>query len=131
MLISSCKLIRSMMNSVMLLISNIYESVICWPSITIDLCIFNLHLSSDDRYECFSLHIRNYFCVYFSVSFEESKYYCFHSCTSSSFSSDPCGSKVAFINFNRSCPNFCFFCFTETCNSFSYISIPILCRFRI
>lgn len=131
MLCSSCKFIFSMVYSIMLFISNIYKSIIRWPSITIDFCIFNLNFSSNDRYKSSCFYIRNYLCIYFSISFEKSEYYCFHSCSSSSFSSYSCGSKITFINFNRTCPNFCFFCFTESCNTFSDISIPILCSFWI
>jgi hypothetical protein len=119
MLVSSGKFIGPMVHSIMLLISNIYESIISRPTITIDLCIFNLHFSSNDRYESFSFYIRNYFCIYFSVSFEESEYYCLHSSSSSSLSSYSSRSEVGLINFNRSCPDFCFFCFTESRNSLS------------
>ena len=79
MLVSSCKLIFSMMYSIAFLVYNTYQSIIRWLSITINFSIFNLHFSSDDRYESSRFYIRNYLCIYLPISFQEPKYNSFHS----------------------------------------------------
>jgi len=126
MLISSSKFIDSMMYSVMFLVPNVYESIIRWPSITVDLCIFNFHFSSDNWYKSFSFYIRNYLGIYFSISFKKTKYYCFHSCSSSSLSSHSCRSEVTFIYLNSSRPYFTFFLFLILEYTLTNIEIPII-----
>jgi hypothetical protein len=130
-LASSSKLIVPMMHSIVFLISNIYQSIITSPSISIDLCFCWYYFSSNNRNESLCFYIRNYLCIYLTVSFEKSKYYCFHSGSSSSLSSHSCWSEVALICFNGSRPYFCFFLFLILKYTLTNIQIPIIYCFWI
>jgi len=68
-LFASRELIGSMMNSIVLFISHIYQSIICSPSIRIDLAT-QFYLVSDDRFQSFCLAVWNDFCIDLSVSLQ-------------------------------------------------------------
>lgn len=131
MLVSSGKLIGSMVYSIVLLVSKIHESIIRWPTITIYLCIFNLCLSCDDRNKGLCLYIRHYLGIYFSISFEESEYYCLHSSSSSSLSSDSGRSEITLIYLHCPRPYFCFLGFLILEYTLTDIEIPIIYSFWI
>ena len=131
MLVSSGEFIRSMMYPIVLFISKIHESVICWPTIAIDLCIFYFCLSSNDWNESLCLYIRHYLGIYFPISFEESKYDCLHSCSSSSLSSHSGRSEITLIDLHSSTPDFCLLGFLIFEYTLTDIEIPIIYCFWI
>lgn len=131
MLVSSGKFISAMMYPIVFLISEIHESIIGWPTITIDLCIFNLCFSGDDWNKSFCFYIRHYLGIHFSISFQKSKYYCLHSRSSSSLSSDSGRSEITLIYLHSTRPYFCFLCFLILEDTSTDIEIPVIYCFWI
>lgn len=131
MLVSSCEFIRSMMDSIVLLITEIHESIIGWPAITIDLCIFYFCFSCNYWNKGLCFYIRHNLGIYFSISFEKSKYYCFHSSSSSSLSSYSGRSEITLIYFHGTRPYFCFLCLLVFEDTLTNIEIPVIYCFWI
>lgn len=119
--------ICSMMHSIVLLISNIHQSIIG----SVNFRFFHTQFSSNNWNKSLCFYIRNYFCMDLSISLEQTKHNGFHSSSSSSLSSDTSWSKVRLISFNISCPDFILFSLTEEGYRLPNIPIPILCCFWI
>lgn len=94
MLRSSGELITPMMNTIVFLIPNIHQSIICSPSITVNFRFFYFHFSSDYWHQSHCFHIRNNLCVDLPISLEQTKYYCLHTSSSSPLSSDTSRSEI-------------------------------------
>ena len=93
------KLIFSMLHSVMFLIAKVYKTIIATPTVRMNNA-FGVYTTLDNVLQRSSGTIWNYFCINTTMPFEETKYNCFPSGTSSSKTTDTTSTKITFINFD-------------------------------
>ena len=100
MILSSHKFILTVRYSVVIvLVEN--RCIICFPFICINRRSFQ-YLSLNYRHKFISRTILNYTYKHSFISFQKSQYWCLSSSSSSSFSSNPLGSEIRFIQFKHS-----------------------------
>ena len=111
------KFIVTMVDSIMFLVTEIYQTVIPSPTVRMN-NTFGIHAATDDALQSDLGAIRDNLCINLPLPFEESKNYCFSSSATTSEPSDSASAKVTFINLNLA-GNRRFY-FTGKGNSLSY-----------
>ena len=93
--------ILPMVDSEVLFVSQIHQSIISSPTIGMDDAL-KAYSTSDNRLQRGSSAIWNNFCIHLAVTFEDAKDDCFSKGSTSSFPFYPASSEEAFINFHLS-----------------------------
>ena len=110
------KLVLSMVDSEMFLVSEINEPVIASPAIRMDNTL-DIYPAPNNGLQRGSPAVRNNFCEDTSIAPEDTEYNCFTESSPASFTFNSAGAKETFINFNFSRKRR--LTLTEPCNSFS------------
>ena len=93
------KFILAMLDSIMLLVTKVYQTVIPSPAIRMNNA-FWVNAATNNALQGGSGAVWDNLCIDFSLPFEETKNYCFPSGSTSSESSDSASTKITFIDFN-------------------------------
>ena len=95
------KLILSMVDSKMLLVPEINESIVATPAIRMDNTL-KVYTTPDNRLQCGSPAIRNDLSEDTSIALEDTEYNCFTESPTASFALNATSAKETFIDFNLS-----------------------------
>ena len=93
------KFILSVLHSIVLLITKVYEAIIATPAIRVN-DAFGVYTASDNALQSGPGTVWNYFCIYTALPFKKTKYNRFSPGPSPSKPTNTASAKIAFINLN-------------------------------
>src|SRR5699024_295267 len=101
MSVAAPEFIVAMVDTIMLVVPNIYQSIIAPPSIAVNTAV-ETYFTAYDGLKCLFSRIRDNLSIDFPFSFENTKNNRFATGSTTSFARNSLGAKVRFIDLNRS-----------------------------